>query len=110
MPFEPPPKPKGDWVNMSDLAKIGATLVAAKGFLLNDPNNVFKGETVPRFVVQLKEKVTGDDVKVSCPKGYGRDSFFEALNGYLDEHPSETVDIKFVGVSGSKYVDVEQAA
>lgn len=110
MPFEAPPKPKGDWINMSDLAKVGATLVASKGFLIHEPNNVFKGDTVPRYVVQVKEKTTGDDVKVSCPiGGYGRETFFEALSKYLDEHPDETVDFKFVGVAGSKYVDVEQA-
>lgn len=102
-------KPAGDWVTMRDLAKLEEPLVTSQGFLHDDPSNVYKGEPTPRFIIVAKVKSTGDDVKVSCPKGYGRDGFFEALKVYLDEHPSETVDIKFVGVSGSNYIDVTTA-
>lgn len=102
-------KPQGDWVTMRDLAKLGEPLVTAPGFLHDDPTNTYKGDACPRYIIQATVKSTGDAVKVSCPKGFGRDGFFEALKTYLDEHSDETVDIKFVTVNGSNYIDVTTA-
>src|ERR1043165_6660608 len=105
--YEKPANAAGDWVNMRDLAKLGEVLVTEAGFLIDDATNVYKGEGMPRYIVQAKVKSTGDAVKVSCPKGYGRDGFFEALSTYLEEHEGETVDIRFAPVAGSNYIDVD---
>lgn len=111
MPFEyeKPVNVAGDWVGMRDLAKLGETVTVAKDFLTDDPTNKYNGQDSPRYIVSAKVKSTGDEIKVSCPKGYGRDGFLEALDKYLDVNSNETVDIKFVKV-GAQYIDIEQAS
>ena len=107
--YDAPANVAGEWVNMRDLAKLGEPITTAVGFLTDDPSNTYQGDALPRYIVKGSVKSTGDEIKVSGPKGYGRDGFFEALDAYLKVNPTETVDIKFVKTNGSNYVDVTTA-
>lgn len=111
MPFEyeKPAAVEGDWVNMRDMAKLGEAVTVANGFLTDDPNNTYNGEPLPRYIVAGKVASTGDPVKTGCTKGYGRDDFLQALDKYLKEHPTETVDIKYIKTAGSQYIDITTA-
>lgn len=107
--YDKPANVAGEWVNMRELAKLAEPITVAPGFLTDDPTNVYNGGPMPRYIVGGKVKSTGDEIKVSCPKGYSRDGFFEALKTYLDGHQDETVDIKFVKAGASNYIDVDTA-
>lgn len=110
MPFEyeKPAAVDGDWVTMTDLAKMAEPVTLRVGFKTPDPTNTFKGQALPRNIVAGKVS-NGDAIKVSVPTGYGRDDLVEKADAYLKENPDETIQIRFVAVPDSRYVDIEVA-
>lgn len=109
MPFEFK-ETTGEWVAIRDLASAKEPVRVTKGFLVDDDANQYQGKPSPRFVVQSTVIDTGEAIRTGVGKGYSRDQKLADAAAYLDEAPEGTyLDLKFVSVAGSAYIDVELA-
>lgn len=108
--FEPPAKPVGgNFIGKEEKAELladGTALPVIDVVLAAGYNN--KG-----MAYYVKVDLDGEERTLSFTASdgdpYSRDVFFDELISYLRSDDAEPVSIRMVGVSGSKYVDVEVA-
>lgn len=116
MPFEPRDR-SGQWIALQDLAGArkspytGKAVRIVRGFLDDDPNNTYKGDPAPRYIVH--GVIVGDEeageVLINSRKGdngaSSRDIFLEDAAEYLDQQ-GDGAYIDFVAeqVEGSQFI------
>jgi|ERR1051326_8375671 hypothetical protein len=102
MPFTAPTR-TGSWLSLTDLAGGKNVIRVARGFLEDDPNNKFKGQDSPRYIIH--GTVDGEETMVGSLKGGSRDAFLEDAAAYLDKAPAGSyIDIGAEPVEGSRYI------
>lgn len=114
MPFEYV-EATGEWLKLQDWAAMGEPIKFTKGFLIDEPENQYKGKASPRYVIKGVAS-DGTEVNVSSPKlssndqELGRTRLLRELSEYLSTAPEGTyVELVAKSTEGSQYVALEVA-
>jgi hypothetical protein len=106
--YVPRERPEGRYVSMTDMSRLGEPYEIVE--VIDDDENIFKGNKMPRFLLKGKIQGGSEETLVSVPKGYSRDELVMAIAEYLEaEGDGAAVLVRFQKATGSAYIDILKA-